>query len=328
MKNSISNKRLELNIELFKKIFLMRKSEEKIIEYYDSNVMKTPMHMSMGEESIVAGVCQALDREDLLFGTYRSHALYLARSGEVDKFFAEMYGKESGVLKGKGGSMHLSDPEKGFLATSAVVASTIPLAVGAAYSLKFRKKSGISTVFFGDGAIDEGSFWESLNLASLLKLPIMFVCEDNGFAVHTTGVARHGYKSIADIVSRFNCQVFESETTDSEQIYKMTNKAKSQIKKKSMPAFLYLKYYRYLEHVGTHQDFDANYRSRKEFERWFKWDPLDLQLKRLTDLGLSGPEINRIQKTIELKIAKSIEKAKDSQFPKDNELLIDIFYEN
>lgn len=324
----MTNKRLQLNINLFKTIYLIRKSEEKIVEEYESNEMKTPMHMSMGEEAIVAGVCRAFGKEDILFGTYRSHALYLACGGEVDKFFAEMYGKETGALKGKGGSMHLSAPEKGLLATSAVVASTIPLAVGAAYSLKLRKKSAISTVFFGDGAIDEGSFWESFNMACLFKLPVMFVCEDNGFAVHTTGIARHGYKSIADIVSKFNCEVFEKVTTDAEQIYELAQKARNSIKKRHKPAFLYFKYYRYLEHVGTHEDFDANYRSRKEFEKWLKKDPLSLQLKKLKFLGISQQKIEGIQKAIDLKIARGVKSAKEARFPKDRELFTDIFHEN
>lgn len=322
----MKNARLKLNIELFKKIYLIRMVEKKIIENYEDNEMKTPMHMSMGEEAIVSGVCQALDTNDLLFGTYRSHGLYLARTEETDKFFGEMYGKVTGVVKGKGGSMHFSEPDKGLLATSAIVASTIPVATGAAFSLKVRRRRNVCVVFFGDGAIDEGTFWESLNMACLFKLPILFVCEDNGFAVHTPGYLRHGYKSISDIVSKFNCVVLSENSTDAEIIFKLAKKAKDIVKKRMMPVFLYVRYYRYLEHVGIHEDFDAGYRNRKEFENWAKKDPLGLLLKKLRSLGLSQKQIDEIRRQINLKIGLSLEKAKTSQFPQSDELLKDVFY--
>jgi len=204
---------------------LIRKAEEAIIKNYPSDEMKTPMHMSMGEEAIIVGVCQALGSKSQTFGTYRSHALYLAASQDTDGFFAEMYGKKTGAVKGKGGSMHLSNPQHGLMATSAVVASTIPIAAGSAYANKYLKKDKIIAVFFGDGAVDEGVFWESLNIACLMKLPILFICEDNGYAVHTETVKRHGYKSIVDIIKNFDCQVFSSESTDVEEIYKISAKA-------------------------------------------------------------------------------------------------------
>ena len=326
--NFLINNRRELNKDLFKKIYLIRKVEEKIIEDYDNNELKTPMHMSMGEEAIVAGVCQALTKKDAIFGTYRSHGIYLARTGDTDKFFAEMYGKQTGSVKGKGGSMHLSFPEMGLVATSAVVASTISVAVGAAFAQKLNKKSGISAVFFGDGAIDEGTFWESLNMACLFKLPILFVCEDNGLAVHSPGVTRHGYRSISKIVSGFNCKVYGEDSTDAEVLYELAQSAKKHILHKSMPAFLHLKYFRYLEHVGTHEDFDAGYRSRDEFQRWLKVDPLDLQIKKLRSLGIADLEIDKEKLSIDSKINKSIAKAKAAAFPGKEDLYKDVYYES
>src|SRR4030042_4784435 len=214
----------KLSLELYKKLYLIRYTEEAIIENYDSDEMKTPMHMSMGEEAIVVGVCQALGSKSQTFGTYRSHALYLAISQDTDGFFSEMYGKKAGVVRGKGGSMHLSYPEKDLMATSAVVASTIPVAVGSAYANKYLDNGKIVGVFFGDGAVDEGVFWESLNIACLMKLPIIFICEDNGYAVHTETAKRHGYKSIEKIIENFKCKVFSSESTDVEEIYKISKR--------------------------------------------------------------------------------------------------------
>lgn len=318
---------LKLNLDLYKKIYLIRSSEEAIVENYASDLMKTPMHMSMGEEAIVVGICHALSNRDKVLGTYRSHALYLAKTGETDKFFAEMYGRSTGVVGGKGGSMHLSSPNDGLLATSAVVASTIPVALGIAYANKFLSKRSIVAAFFGEGACDEGEFWESLNLASLMKLPVLFVCEDNGYAVHTPGVQRNGYKSIVDIVSKFNCDVYGTNTTDVFEIYKQAKKIIRAVKNKRRPVFWRLKYYRYLEHVGVYEDFDKGYRSRSEFEKWRKIDPVDIQKKKLLKLGMTGENLDKIEGKIDDGVLKSIELANKARFPKKDELLKDVFYE-
>src|SRR3989344_5622446 len=168
-----------LNLELYRKVYLARKAEEKIILEYPKDEMKTPMHMSMGEEAIVAGVCQALGLNSQVLSSYRSHAVYLIQTGETEKFFGELYGKATGPAQGKAGSMHLSSPEHGYLGASAVVATQIPVAVGAAFANKKLGKKIMTAVFFGDGALDEGVFWESLNMACLWKVPVIFICEDN-----------------------------------------------------------------------------------------------------------------------------------------------------
>ena len=318
---------LNFHLELYKKMYLIRQTEEAIIKNYPSDEMKTPMHMSMGEEAIVVGVCQALGPKAQTFGTYRSHALYLAASQDTDGFFSEMYGKKTGVVKGKGGSMHLSNPQHGLMATSAVVASTIPIAAGSAYANKYLKKDKIIAVFFGDGAVDEGVFWESLNIACLMKLPILFICEDNGYAVHTETVKKHGYKSIVDIIKNFDCQVFSSESTAVEEIYKISKKAVNFVKKRKKPVFIYFKYYRYLEHVGVNWDFDKGYRSETEFKKWFKKDPVKLQKKRLFRLGLNKTQIENVESTIVNQIEESVLKVKKSPFPENKDIYRDVYYE-
>lgn len=318
---------LKLNLELYRKLYLIRQAEKAIIENYNDDEMKTPMHMSMGEEAIVVGVCQALETRDQVFGTYRSHALYLTKTGETDKFFAEMYGKVTGGAKGKAGSMHLSAPEAGLMGASAIVGSIIPVAVGAAFANKRKKNGKIVAVFFGDGAIDEGDFWESLNVACLMRLPILFVCEDNGFAVHSPGAERRGYQSITEVVSKFNCHVFQKETTDVELIYKLARKAINLIKTTRRPSFLYQRYYRYLEHVGINEDFDAGYRSRKEFEKWYKKDPIGLQKKKLLKSGIKKEKIIRLEREINNQVEKSLRLAKKAPFAKVDEIYKDVFYE-
>jgi len=318
-------KRIELNVELYKKVYLIRKTEEKICEHYYEDEMKTPMHMSMGGEAIAVGVCHSLKTEDQIFGTYRSHAIYIAKTGDTDNFFAEMYGKDTSLQKGKGGSMHLCAPESGFMGTSAIVGSIIPVAVGVAFANKRKGNGKLVTAFFGDGATDEGVFWESLNVACLMKLPILFVCEDNGLAVHTPKSCRHGHNSITDVVSQFNCSVFKEKTTDVEVIHELACNAIRLLKKNQKPCFLHLEYYRYLEHVGINEDFDAGYRSKDEFEEWYKVDPVNLQRKKLLEFGCNEAEIQKMERDIDTQIEKSIKLAQKAPFSDVSELYKEVY---
>jgi len=310
----------ELNIELYKKMYLMRRAEEKIQKHYPQDEMKTPMHMSMGEEAIVAGVCHALSQDDQVLGTYRSHALYLAKTGETDQFFAEMYGKATGCVRGKGGSMHLNAPDHGLLCCSAIVGSSIPVAMGAAFANKYKKNGKIVAVFFGDGAVDTGVFWESVNFASLKRLPILFICEDNGFAVHTRRQERHGFKSVNEVVSKFNCNLFESDTTDAEVIHNITKDAIKTMEENNKPCFLRFHYYRYLEHVGIYEDFDAGYRAKEEYLQWLEKDPVCVQRNKLLAEGISQEELTDIEYEINKGICRSIELAKHAEFTDASEV--------
>jgi len=206
------------------------------------------------------------------------------------------------------------------MGTSAIVGSIIPVAVGAAFANKRKGNHKLVAVFFGDGATDEGVFWESLNVACLMKLPLLFVCEDNGLAVHTPKSRRHGHNSITDVVSQFNCNVRKEVTTDVELIYELTCKAIKLTEETRRPSFLHLKYYRYLEHVGVNEDFDAGYRSRDEFEEWYKIDPVNLQRKKLLESGYNEAEIQKMERHIDAQIEKSIKLAQKAPFPDRSEL--------
>lgn len=314
----------ELNLELYKKLYLIRSSEMAIRKYYNENDMKTPMHMSYGSEAISVGVCHALGERGQIFATYRSHAAFLAKTQDTDYFFAEMYAKDTSPIKGKGGSMHLCHPQYDFMGTSAIVSSNIPVAVGAAFANKMKGRDKIVCVFFGDGAIDEGVFWESLNIACLKKLPIIFICEDNGLAVHTSSSIRRGYNSITDIVSKFNCFVLESDSTDVVKIHDLASQAK-EYATESSPVFMNLKYYRYLEHVGINEDFDAGYRPKKEFEEWYDKDPVKIQRLKLIGLDFEDNTIENIEKDIEEKIYQSVSRAKNAPLSDYKEVYKDVF---
>src|SRR5262250_1606851 len=183
----------------YKSLYRVRRVEEEIAAIYSTDKIKSPVHLSIGQEAVAVGVCEALRPNDIVFGTYRSHAAYLAKGGDLNRMIAELYGKATGCAKGKGGSMHLIDVAAGVFGASAVVGTTIPHAVGYAYALRLRREDRVVLCVFGDGAVDEGVFYESLNFASLKRLPVLFACENNAYAIHTHQRLR---QSVPDVCAR------------------------------------------------------------------------------------------------------------------------------
>lgn len=315
----------DLNLELYRRLLLVRRAEELVVEHYAENEMKTPMHMSMGQEAIAVGVTQAIGQEGQVLASYRSHAAYIAKTNETDTFFAELYGRVTGAAGGKAGSMHLSSPAHGHLGSSAVVGTPIPVAVGAAFANKQRGTGKMVAVFFGEGAMDEGVFWESLNAACAMRLPVIFVCEDNGWAVHTPPSVRQGYTSIPKVVGGFSCHLASSDTTDAEEIYRIASDAIAAIRKTGQPAFLHFRCYRYLEHVGTGRDFDAGYRAEEELAPWLERDPLEVMRIKLLAGGRSEDELRAFEAGIAGEARSSMERAKSAPAPDPRELYTSVF---
>jgi len=311
--------------QCYEQIFLIRFCEEAIQAHYSQDEMKTPVHLCIGQEAIAAGVMSALPPQSKIFGTYRNHGLYLMATQEPDGFFAELHGKQTGPAMGKAGSMHLTSPEHQLMATSAVVGTTIPVAVGAAFANQYEKKGGMVAVFFGDGAIEEGVFWESLNFASLRGLRILFVCEDNDLAIHTPGKARRGFRSFRDAVKGFRCYYDEGDGSRADVAYQKTSKLIQQMKKKAQPAFLCLKYYRFLEHVGVNEDFKFGYRKKPTSQQAKLYDPCYQIEKICLRKGIKKQSLEWIQSRLKERIEKSILKAKQAPFPSSQELYNHIF---
>jgi pyruvate dehydrogenase E1 component alpha subunit len=317
------SERAALAATLYRRVYRIRRAEQAIIAHYGENGMKTPMHMSMGEEAIAAGVCTALARGDKLFGYYRSHALYLARTDETERFFGEMYGKADGAVGGRGGSMHLAAPDVGLLAVSAIVASTIAPAVGAAFAERARGTGNVVAAFFGDGAMEEGVFWESLNVACVYRLPIVFVCEDNGLAVDVTAMERQGFRSIKKAVAGFACDYAGANTTDALKIHQLATAARASTLATGRPVFLHLKYYRLLQHIGIQSDFDGaapgfektGYRSRAEYEKARRRDPVRIARLAAARNGCTVAEIKAIEAEIDREVDASLAKARHSAAP-------------
>lgn len=315
---------MDEGLSLYRKLLLVRQAEEAIRSHYASDEMKTPVHLGIGGEAISVGVCHCLPERARTFGTYRNHALYLAMTEDLDGFFAELFGKVTGPAKGKAGSMHLCRPDLGLIATSAVVATTIPLAVGAALAHSYQRDPAPVAVFFGDGAVEEGVFWESVNFACLHRLKILFVCEDNGLAIHSPASSRKGYRSLNDILNGFHFEVASANGSDLSTVVQATRDMLVNMERTSRPGFLHLTYFRFLEHVGIQEDFSAGYRSVLSLEEWKELDPVARLANELQGSGYRVSELEQIKKTIDHQIAASLALAREADFPPSEALYEDV----
>lgn len=313
-------------LRLYRKLLLARLCEEKIQQEYAKNEMKTPVHLGIGQEAIPVGVCHCLPKDTQAFGTYRNHALYLAITDDTDGFFGEIYGKSTGPGKGKAGSMHISCPDKGLIATSAVVATTVPVAVGAALAARYRKQDRLTVVFLGDGALEEGVFWESLNFACLHQLKILFVCEDNGLAIHTPSDRRQGFRSVQEAVQPFRCHVAGGNGSDLLEVVRATRGMLGRMAGDSQPGFLHFSYFRFLEHVGIREDFSAGYRRKPTPEELERLDPvIQFERKGFSSEKEGAPERARIRAELTEKVVRSVRQAREAAFAPMAELYTDLF---
>lgn len=298
---------------LFRTALLIRLVEERIIELYPSDRIQSPVHLSIGQEAVAVGICDALRPDDLMFATYRSHAFYIAKGGGLGPMFAELYGRRDGVSGGKAGSMHLSAPSVGLMGSSAVVASAIPHAVGAAMALKRRGSDAVAVSVFGDGATEEGVYHESLNFAALKKVPVLFICENNGLAVHSHLSDRQSYR-IVEHAASFGIQGRRIENGwDMLAVRRATIEAVAAVRT-GQPYLLEIMTARYKEHVGIGEDFHFQYRSRAEIDAWKERDPLIIDQALAAGLA---PELLR-------EIAEAVALAEQSPAPQRADLLTDV----
>ncbi len=307
---------------LYRSLYRIRRLEEEVARVYPTDKIKSPVHLSIGQEAVSVGVCEALKPHDIVFGTYRGHALYLAKGGDLKRMVAELYGKATGCTKGKGGSMHLIAPDQGVMGTSAVVGTTIANAVGYAYALRYTQSKRIVASFFGDGATEEGVFSESLNFAVLKRLPVLFVCENNQYAIHTHQRRRQGTPAIC---ARARSHGLPAERMNGNDIFRVCERAKeatAQIRAGGGPWFLEVLTYRWKEHVGPGEDYQLGHRSQEEATTWIDTDPL-YRLRAAVN-----PEIRaRVEEEVEAEIAAAFAYAEASPFAPPEELYQDVFKE-
>ena len=255
--------------------------DEAIAELYAEQEMRCPVHLSIGQEAAAVGVCAALNANDWVFSGHRNHAHYLARGGSLERMLAELYGKATGCTGGLGGSMHLTDLEAGFVGATPIVGSVVPIAVGAALTAKFHGQGRIAVVFFGDAAMETGLVHESLNLAVVHRLPVLFCCENNLYSVYSPlSVRQPPHRTISELAAGHGIRTSAGDGNDVEAVHQIADEACVSIRDGDGPAFIELSTYRWREHCGPNFDNDLGYRSAEEFEEWRVGDPIEVMAER------------------------------------------------
>jgi len=278
----------------------IRKFEERVAELVTSpKEIITPCHLYIGEEAGATGVCSALKRDDYVFSTHRSHGHYIAKGGDLKALMAELYCKKTGCSKGKGGSMHVASPDIGLPGSSAIVGGTIPIAAGAALAFSMQNKDAVSVAFFGDGAAHEGVFYESLNFASLKKLPVIFFCENNLYCTHLSIADTLADTNIYKKAEAFGMPGIRIDGNNVMEVYKVAKKAIEDARNGKRPTLIESMTYRWRGHVGPYDDLDQGLRSKEELDFWMNRCPIKMLEKFLLEHGImSELERDRIHKAI------------------------------
>lgn len=305
----------------------IRMVEETIAARYQEGKMRCPTHLSIGQEAVAAMAGMLLADGDLAVSSHRAHAHYLGVGGNLKAMIAELYGKESGCSSGKGGSMHLVDWNAGFAGSTAIVANTIPVGVGIALAMKIRGSSGICCIFLGDGAVEQGVFYESVNFVALHNLPVIFLCENNFYSVYSPlSVRQPEGRRIHELVCAIGVKGIYDSGIDIEALYTTLNVAFEQVRSAKRPVFIEVETYRWREHCGPNYDDDLGYRSSQEIRYWKDNDILNqFQGRLLTDNILTGKDIAGMDERINKEISEAFHYAEDSPFPERDELFNDIY---
>jgi len=311
---------------LFFKMLEIRRTEEVIAELYPAKDMRCPVHLCVGQEAVPAAVSLVLKKRDIIFASHRSHGYYIAQGGSLSGLFAELYGKLGGCTKGKGGSQHLAAPKVGLIGSSAIVAGTIPIAVGAALAFVMKKRKSVVVAAFGDGAADQGVFYESLNFAALKNLPVIFVCENNRYATHAHQTQRQARDNIFERARAFGVPGVRIDGNDVVEVYRCFQNAARRARRGGGPTLIECMTYRWLEHVGPHDDCDLGYRSRAEVQRWKRRCPIRMFGDFLAKKKIINERLlRRSAECIERRIHSAVARARKSAFPAAGELCSDVY---
>lgn len=309
--------------QLFQVGLRVRRVEEAISKEYENGKMRCPVHLSIGQEIPASLVGVLRKPEDTFVSSHRSHAHYLAAGGDLKAMIAEIYGKVTGCSKGNGGSMHLFDESAGFLGSSAIVANSIPVGVGIAFSNKLRSLPGITFVFFGDGATEEGVFYESMNFAALWSLPVVFFCENNLYSVYTALKMRQPVSRRLDRLAKsLGIDALKISDRDPIAALKKLMIGVMSARSSNSPLFVEIDTYRFLEHCGPNDDEHLGYRPSGELRDFQNTDPLLVLKKNLVNSGyLTEEKLAELEKAIQSEIADAFEFAEQSQFPSLDDVL-------
>ena len=315
---------LEQNLHFYRQMAKIRAFEEQVNELYKGAKMPGLAHLYVGEEAVAVGVCEALRRDDYITSTHRGHGHCLAKGAAVDRMFAELLGKATGYCRGKGGSMHIADPETGNLGANAIVGGSAGIATGAALSARMRGSDQVAVCFFGDGALGQGLLYEAMNMAALWALPVLYVCENNLYGEYTPGA-----ETIAgEILARARAFGIHAESVDGQDVqlvHATTRRLVERARRGGGPAFLECKTYRYYgHHVG---DVNREYRTREEEREWMtQHDPLQTLAGRLLARGLVDEEVfARIRADVRAEVERGVQSALAAPYPDPSEVDQDVY---
>ncbi|MBU1858296.1 MAG: thiamine pyrophosphate-dependent dehydrogenase E1 component subunit alpha [Verrucomicrobia bacterium] len=309
----------EMIKEIYYDMLRIRMIEEKIAELYPEQEMRCPVHLSIGQEAVAVGVCKALEQNDYVLSSHRSHAHYLAKGGDLKKMLCELYGRDAGCCAGKGGSMHLVDHNIGFYAVP-IVGSTIPIGVGVALGFVMQGKSQVAVPFFGDAATEEGVFHESLNFAALKKLPVIFAYENNFYSVYSPlSVRQPENRNLIKIVNGHGIEGRRCDGNNVLDVYKETQDAVEKARQGGGPTLLEFTTYRWREHCGPNYDDHLGYRPENEFKKWKARDPIKRIARKIKEYKLEFNMEEAVGK-IKVDIDDAFMFAKNAPYPDESSL--------
>jgi TPP-dependent pyruvate/acetoin dehydrogenase alpha subunit len=302
---------------------LIRAFELRVSSLYRDAEIPGFIHTSLGQEAVAVGVCAALRDDDWIATTHRGHGHCLAKGADLDAAMAELFGKATGLCKGKGGSMHIADPRKGILGANAIVGASLPLATGAALSSRLLGHDGVSVAFFGEGAVNQGMFHESVNLAAVWDLPVLFVCENNGYAEFTDSRTMARRESVASLGSVYGMQAAIVDGNDVEAVLAATEEAVGACRAGEGPWLLEAETYRW---QGHYEGDPQRYKPAEEAEAWRARDPLLIARAQIASEGLaSDDELDAAMRDAEARVARAEEYARSSPYPELDEVLSDVY---
>jgi pyruvate dehydrogenase E1 component alpha subunit len=312
-------------LSLFRTMVRIRLAEEHIADLVEAGDVKCPCHLYIGQEAIATGVCAPLGRNDYVWGGHRSHGHYLAKGGDLRAMMAEVFGKATGCSGGRGGSMHLLALDVGILGTVPLVAATIPLAVGAGLASRLRGDQRVSVSFFGDGAVEEGHFHESMNLAALHRLPVLFVCENNLYASHMTLLERRAADNIYKSADAHGLHGVCLDGNDVVAVYDAALQAVQRARRGEGPTLLECRTYRWRGHVGASWDMDVGVKRKNELQTWLPRDPIALLEARLRDAGTSAEMLEDVRAAARSEVEDAVTFARMSPLPPESELTSHVY---
>ena len=314
-----------LMVESYRKMVLIRKFEMCASKLFAQNKLPGFLHLYVGEEAVATGVCSDLEVTDYITSTHRGHGHLIAKGGDVKKMMAELFAKETGYCKGKGGSMHISDRDKGILGANGIVGAGIPIATGAAFASKYKGDGRVAVSFFGDGAANRGTFHEALNMAAAFKLPAVFVCENNLFAISVCARYHMAISDISDRAAAYGMPGYSIDGNDVELVYETAKAAVERARRGEGPTLIECKTWR---HRGHYEGDPDDYRTAEEKAEWMQKDPIERLAKRLIEEGIcTQAELDAIASDADKLLAEAIDEAEAAPVPSVSALMADIYKE-